>query len=205
MVSEPVIKLLHASYEELHRLELLLEQNSVYRRVEALRRLIEEYEADIAGSSRPDLRWDPGSAGTATAPGSPPMTVSPSHPANSHDLAETASQLPPDPVGPVSRPSSRPVGPSVTVRRRGGPRERSQAKQIRDAAAVFLQTKGKPATGTEIYRAIHEMGVEVRGKKPSTVVCNTLRWSPNSFTLSPEGFGLTAWSNSSAALPNGKE
>jgi hypothetical protein len=197
MKPDPVIELLHAAYEELHRLEALLQENPVYRRVEALRNLIEEYDAYIVGSRRPDLSSVPKSTLTTSAPlplhdqSAAPTTVSasraPSDPGSPHPAA--------DPDAPANIRASAPVGLQGGPRRRGGPRRASQAAQIRDAAAPFLREKGTPARGTEIYEAIRAKGVEVRGKKPSAVVTNALKWSPELFEKTSEGFGLTVWSN----------
>jgi hypothetical protein len=195
MDSDHVIELLHAAYEELHRLEPLLKQNPVYRRVKALR--IDEYQADIAGSRRPDLRSCPESAWSTSALASlrdpiAPATVSPAHaPSAPRPQPHPAT----DPDLPANTRARAPASPALSRQPRGGPREKSQAAHIRDAAYSYLREKGTPSRGTEIYNAIRAKGVEVRGKKPSAVVANALRWSPGSFELTPEGFRLTEWSN----------
>jgi hypothetical protein len=190
--SDPVIELLHAAYKELHRLEPLLQQNPIYRRVEALRRVIEEYEG-VVGSREPDLTFGPDPAMTTSVPQptrdpTAPATVTPSRPPASPDLTRRASADDPaaDPDVPANISPAR--VPTWT-------RANSQAARIRDAAAPYLREKGKPARGTEIYKAISAKGVEVRGKKPSAVVANALRWSPMLFELTPKGFGLREWSN----------
>jgi hypothetical protein len=208
MDSNPVIELLHAAYAELRRLEALLQQNPIYRRVQVLRRLVEEYGADIAVFGPSDPRPDPGSSEAATAQGSPRDAgkVPPSD-APSHQPAEAAPQLLPS-REPAAKVSIEPAAPSDSApkgRHRAGSGEKSQAARIRDATAIFLEKRGAPAKSTEIYKEIHKMGVEVRRGKPHAVVSNALRYSPGLFTLAPDGFGLSAWSIGNGTLPNGKE
>jgi hypothetical protein len=176
---------LHSLYAELHRLEPLLEQNPVYRKHKRLRDLIRECETDIIGSIRPDLRSSPQSWSIASVPigDNAPATVTPSHALNA---SEAVSSVPQPRPATDSKPH-----------RRGGPREVSQAAQIRHAALSYLQGKGKPAHGTEIYDAIRVKGVQVRGRKPAAVVANALRWAPEWFKKTSDGFALPEWSNGS--------
>jgi hypothetical protein len=200
--SDPVIELLHAAYKELSRLEPLLQQNPLYRRVESLRRLIEEYEG-IAGSRGSDPIFGPNPTLTTSMPepsrdSTGPATVSPSRPPVSSDLTRRALANHPA-ADPEVTANISPAGvpdPSITRRRRGWNRGNSQAAQIRNAAAPYLREKGKPARGPEIYKAISAKGVEVRGKSPAAVVANALRWSPDLFELTPNGFRLRERSES---------
>ena len=199
MDSNPVIEvlLLHAAHKELHRLEPLLQQNPIYRRVEALRRVIEEYEGTV-GSRGPDLTFCPDPAMTTSVPEptrdpTAPATVSPSRPLAFPHLTRGISAD--DPAADPDVPANISPARVPTRGRSGSTRANSQAARIRDAAAPYLREKGKPARGTEIYKAISAKGVEVRGKKPSAVVANALRWTPTLFELTPKGFGLREWSN----------
>jgi hypothetical protein len=147
MVSNPVSELLHAAREELSRIEPPLQQDPNYRKCVALHRLIAEYTSEIAGSRQPDLR---------------------SRPETPRAAAGDSLRYPSPPAEGLRSESSHPVS------RRGGSRENSQAARIRKSATIFLEKTRKPATGTEIYKGIREMGLEVRGKKPSSTVCNAL-------------------------------
>jgi hypothetical protein len=134
--SDPVIELLHAAYTELHRLEPLLQQNPIYRRVEALRRVIEEYEG-IVGSRRPDLTFGPDPAMTTSVPEptrdpTAPATVTPSRPPASPDLTRRASAD--DPAADPDVPANISPARVPTRGRSGWTRANSQAARIRDAA-----------------------------------------------------------------------
>ena len=119
--------------------------------------------------------------------------VTPSRPLAAPDLTRRASAD--DPAADPDVPANISPARVPTRGRSGWTRANSQSARIRDAAAPYLREKGKPARGTEIYKAINAKGVEVRRKKPSAVVANALRWSPMLFELTPKGFGLREWSN----------
>lgn len=199
MDSNPMVVLLHAAYEELQQLEPLLERNPVYRKVSALRSLINEYQADMPASTRTDLSIRSNSAQAKSGPNSihdlsaarirPDRSPSPLNAAV--DRCETPFGV--DPAPPADIPVSAAASAPLSGRGRLGPRDRSQSARIRDAAVIFLRERGEPASGTEIYNTIRKRGVEVRGKKPSAVVCNALRWDSETFKKTSEGFALAEW------------
>jgi hypothetical protein len=165
-----VREILETAYQERLRLELALRSNPDFQKLEAVHRLINLYEhqAQVPVAADPILRPDRRGNNARPSP-------SPDQPAQISDS--------------VPRPD-----PADRISRRRWTWGNSQTSQIQAAAAAYLRTTGKRATGGEIYKAIASEGVEVGGKKPATVVCARLTSSPI-FDRTPKGYGLREWSD----------
>jgi hypothetical protein len=97
------------------------------------------------------------------------------------DASQDASVKPPDSTPRASR--------------LGGTRGDSTTSRILPEAAQYLMSRGKRATGRQIYEAIVLKGIDVGGKEPIAGVCARLSVSPI-FDHTPEGYGLREWSDS---------
>jgi hypothetical protein len=175
--------ILQAAIEERYRIEAVLRSNPDFQRLEAVRRVIALYE------------------GVAQVP----TRV---NPVANYDLPEgTVRPGPvPNPDQPTIIQASDPHTPpdsSIRPRRRRWTWEDSQTSQIRAAACDYLQTIGRRAKSGEIYKAIASKGVVIDGKKPTAIVCARMSASAI-FDRTPEGYGLTEWSDAGAPRKDGQ-
>jgi hypothetical protein len=173
-------EILQVAIEERYRLEAVLRSNSDFRRLEAVRRVVELYERAEPTRVDPVVNCD-----------LPVSTVRPD-PVPNPDQPEIIQAS-----DPQTTPDSR-----LRPRRRRWTLADSQTSRIRDAAADYLRTKGGRAKGGEIYKAIASKGVEVSAKKPVAVVCARLTASPI-FDRTSEGYGLREWSDRSSPHNDG--
>src|ERR1051325_2037334 len=98
MESYPLIEFLHGAYQELRRLDLLLQQTPVYRTFEALRRLVAEYEARHLRPGRRSVRaerpYRPIEPATVSSPNTRPELIGKLKPGLSPDEVVSARIVP---------------------------------------------------------------------------------------------------------------